>query len=66
MVLSQRPFSLGGLLRQNMVGSGFSIDEFAGAGLFKPLGCSAIRFYFWHDSFLSFQIFNAVSGFYLR
>ena len=55
MVLSQRPFSLGGLFRQNMIGSGFSIDDFTGAGFFKALGCRAIRFDFRHDLFLSFQ-----------
>ena len=54
MVLSQRPFSLGGLFRQNVIGSGFSIDNFTGAGFFKPLGCSAVGFDFWHDYFLSF------------
>jgi hypothetical protein len=49
-----------------MVGAGFSVDDFTGAGFFKSLGCSAIGFDFWHDYFLSFQLFNAVSGFYLK
>jgi hypothetical protein len=57
VVLPQRPFSLGGLFRQNMIGTGFSIDDFTGTGFFKALGCSAIGFDFWHYPILSLYRF---------
>ena len=38
LIQSERTFSLGGLLGQDVAGVGFSELEFPGAGFFEPLG----------------------------
>jgi hypothetical protein len=46
--LPQRSLAFGGLFGQDMAATGFSINNFAGSGLFKALGSRTIGFNFRH------------------
>lgn len=48
LALTQRPFSFGGFLGQDMTGMRFSEYNFSGTGFPEPFCCSSVCFNFWH------------------
>jgi len=52
LALSKGALALGGLFGQDVIAMGFKKYKFSGAGFFKPLGSSPVRFNFGHLLYL--------------